>query len=149
MRFIDETSLSLQHEPCSAILFLSREDDDDVRDIGKHDFRSVLLQPMLSNASLLRGTDCWYLQFYHLFILDLSFLLTIAFIFVFNCSFSPLFKFDNFCFRMVQIKLSTTKRVKDLYTAHLFKRQRTPMSPSQASLGLSCLFNGMLAVNKT
>ena len=30
-------------------LFLSREDDDDVRDIGKHDFRSVLLHPMRSN----------------------------------------------------------------------------------------------------
>ena len=26
------------------------EDDDDVRDIGKHDFRSDLLRPMLSNA---------------------------------------------------------------------------------------------------
>ena len=38
-------------------LFLSREDDDDddddddVRDIGKQDFRSVLLQPMLYNVS--------------------------------------------------------------------------------------------------
>ena len=32
-------------------LFLSREDDDDVRDIGKHDFRSVLIHPMLSNAN--------------------------------------------------------------------------------------------------
>ena len=32
-------------------LFLSREDDDDVRDIGKHDFRSVLLHLMLSNAN--------------------------------------------------------------------------------------------------
>ena len=32
-------------------LFLSREDDDDVRDIGKHDFRSVVLHPMLSNAN--------------------------------------------------------------------------------------------------
>ena len=32
-------------------LFLSRENDDDVRDIGKHDFRSVLLHPMLSNAN--------------------------------------------------------------------------------------------------
>ena len=29
-------------------LFLSRKDDDD---IGKHDFRSVLLHPMLSNAN--------------------------------------------------------------------------------------------------
>ena len=32
-------------------LFLSREDEDDVRDIGKHDFRLVLLYPMLSNAN--------------------------------------------------------------------------------------------------
>ena len=32
------------------ILFLSREDDYDVRDIGKHNFRSVLLDPLLSNA---------------------------------------------------------------------------------------------------
>ena len=32
-------------------LFLSRDDDDDVRDIGKQDFRSVLLQPMLCNVS--------------------------------------------------------------------------------------------------
>ena len=31
-------------------LLLSREDDDDVRDIGKHDLRLVLLHPMLSNA---------------------------------------------------------------------------------------------------
>ena len=31
-------------------LFRSREDDDDVRDIGKHDFRSVELHPLLSNA---------------------------------------------------------------------------------------------------
>ena len=27
-------------------------DDDDVRDIGKHDFRSVLLHLVLSNAKL-------------------------------------------------------------------------------------------------
>ena len=40
--------------PYPAILFLSREDDDDGRDIGKHHFRSVLLHPALSNASLLR-----------------------------------------------------------------------------------------------
>ena len=32
-------------------LFLSRENDDDVRDIGKHDFRSVPLHPLLSNAN--------------------------------------------------------------------------------------------------
>ena len=31
-------------------LFLSREDDDDVRDIGKHDFCSVLPHSMVSNA---------------------------------------------------------------------------------------------------
>ena len=34
-------------------VFLSREDDDDVRDFGKHDFRSVLLRAMLSNANSL------------------------------------------------------------------------------------------------
>ena len=42
-------------------LFLSRKYDDGVRDIGKHDFRSVLLHPMLSNANhdnKLRGTMC-------------------------------------------------------------------------------------------
>ena len=33
-------------------LVLSREDDDDVTDLGKHDFHSVLLQPMLSSANL-------------------------------------------------------------------------------------------------
>ena len=32
-------------------LFLSQEDDDDVTDIGKHDFRWVLLHHMLSNAN--------------------------------------------------------------------------------------------------
>ena len=31
-------------------LFRSREDDDDVRGIGKHDFRSVELHPLLSHA---------------------------------------------------------------------------------------------------
>ena len=35
-------------------LCLSREDDDDVRDIGKHDFPLVLLHPMLSNANHIR-----------------------------------------------------------------------------------------------
>ena len=35
--------------------FLSREDDDDVRDIGKHDFHSVLPHPMLSDANLIWG----------------------------------------------------------------------------------------------
>lgn len=33
-------------------LFLSRKEDDDIREIGKHDFRSVLLQPKLSNFNL-------------------------------------------------------------------------------------------------
>ena len=42
---------SVNHIP--PYLFLSREDDDDVRDIGKHDFCSVLLHPMLSNANLI------------------------------------------------------------------------------------------------
>ena len=32
-------------------LFLLREDDDDVIDIGKHDIRSVLPQPMLPTAN--------------------------------------------------------------------------------------------------
>ena len=45
---------SMNHIP--PYLFRSREDDDDVRDMGKHDFRSVLLLPMLSNANLLRMT---------------------------------------------------------------------------------------------
>ena len=52
---------SMNHVP--PYLFLSREDDDDLRDIKKHYFRSVLLHLMLSNASLLGGTDCWCLQF--------------------------------------------------------------------------------------
>ena len=39
-------SMSMSH--ILPYVFLSREDDDDVRDIGKHDFRSVLLDPMLS-----------------------------------------------------------------------------------------------------
>ena len=34
-------------------LFLSREDDDDVRDIGKHDFPSVLPYPTSFNDNLL------------------------------------------------------------------------------------------------
>ena len=40
---------SVNHIP--PYLFLSRADDDDVRDIGKHDFRSVQLHPMLFNAN--------------------------------------------------------------------------------------------------
>ena len=31
--------------------FRSREDDDDVRDMGKHDFRSVEPHPLLSNVN--------------------------------------------------------------------------------------------------
>ena len=57
MRFIDEYFSFLQHEPYSAIFISqSREDDDDVRHIGKHDFRSVLLHAMLSNANRLTST---------------------------------------------------------------------------------------------
>ena len=37
--------------PYSAIFILSREHDHDARNIGKHDFRLVLLHPMLSNAN--------------------------------------------------------------------------------------------------
>ena len=87
-------------------IFLSRENDDDVRDIGKHDFRSVLLHPMLSNAKPLNGLRLWFLQFYHLFILEFNFLLQYNRLhFRFYCSFSPLFKFDNLYIHMVQIKL--------------------------------------------
>ena len=38
--------------PYPTTFCLSRTGDDDVRVIGKHDFRSVLLHPMLSNANL-------------------------------------------------------------------------------------------------
>ena len=40
-----------QPSPYSATLILSPEDDDDFRDIGKHNFRSVLPYLMLSNAT--------------------------------------------------------------------------------------------------
>ena len=40
--------------PC---LFMSREDDDDVRGIGAHDFRSILLYPILSNLTFLRWSS--------------------------------------------------------------------------------------------
>ena len=53
VRFIDEYFSFV-----SPYLFLSRADDDDVRDIGKHDFRSILLHSMLSYDNSLRGTDC-------------------------------------------------------------------------------------------
>ena len=56
---------SMNHVP--PYLFLSRENDDGDRDIGKHDFRSVLLHSMLLNTSLLRGTDCWCFLLYHFF----------------------------------------------------------------------------------
>ena len=44
-------SLTSRRHGLPPYLFLSRADDDDVRDIGKHDFHSVLLHPMLSNAN--------------------------------------------------------------------------------------------------
>ena len=43
--------IDLLHIP--PYLFLSWEDDHDVRDVGKHDFRSVLLHPMLSSSNLM------------------------------------------------------------------------------------------------
>ena len=42
--------------PCAAIFIsVTRVDDDDLRDIGIHDFRSVLSHAMLSNANPLKG----------------------------------------------------------------------------------------------
>ena len=52
---IEERSSLEEVDRPSPYLLLSREDDDDVRDIGKHDFRSDLLHPMLSNANLLEN----------------------------------------------------------------------------------------------
>ena len=46
LRFIDEFFsfvCSMNHIP--PYLFLSRHDDDNVGDIGEHDFRSILLHP--------------------------------------------------------------------------------------------------------
>ena len=43
--------LCLKHEPYSTTLISLTEDDDDVRDIGKHDLRSVLIHPILPNAN--------------------------------------------------------------------------------------------------
>ena len=40
-------------------LFLSREDDDDVRDIRKHDFRSVLLHPCYLMLIYLQSVVEW------------------------------------------------------------------------------------------
>ena len=37
--------------PYPAEVISATEDDDNVRDIGKHDFPSVLLHPMLSNGN--------------------------------------------------------------------------------------------------
>ena len=41
--------MEIKHNP--SYLFLSQEDEDDVRDIGKHDFRWALLHPVLCNAN--------------------------------------------------------------------------------------------------
>ena len=51
------TSLVFSMNHILLYLFLSREDDDDVRDTGKYDFRSVLLHPTLSNANLSPTSD--------------------------------------------------------------------------------------------
>ena len=47
-------SYSKNHVP--PYLFVSREDDDDVRDIEKHDFRSILFHLLLSNANLKKNS---------------------------------------------------------------------------------------------
>ena len=52
LRFIDEYSsfvCSMNHIP--SYLFLSRQDDDNVGDIGEHDFRSAVLDPILGSLS--------------------------------------------------------------------------------------------------
>ena len=49
-------SFTLWKELSVAILFLSRKDDNDVRDKDKIDFCSVLTHPMLSNANRTRAT---------------------------------------------------------------------------------------------
>ena len=41
-------------------LYLLRDDDNDVRDIGKHDFRSVLLHPMLADANRAPAANLCY-----------------------------------------------------------------------------------------
>ena len=41
-------NMEINYNP--SYLFLSRDHEDHVRDIGKHDFRSALLHPALSNA---------------------------------------------------------------------------------------------------
>ena len=51
---------SLNHIP--RYLFLSREDDDDVTDIGKHDFRSVLRHRIVSNANPSKGEYYFYFR---------------------------------------------------------------------------------------
>ena len=45
------TSLVCSMNDIPPYLFLSREGDNDVRDIGKHDFRSVLLHTIVSNVN--------------------------------------------------------------------------------------------------
>ena len=67
MRFIDDNlSLFAASARFPPYLFLSREDDDEVRGIGKPDVRSVLLHPMLSNANpiLVAQTNPQKIQFY-------------------------------------------------------------------------------------
>lgn len=52
LRFIDEYFsfvCSMNHIP--SYLFLSRQDDDNVGDIGEHDFRSAVLDPIFSIAN--------------------------------------------------------------------------------------------------
>ena len=51
---------------CLWHLFMSREDEDDVRDIGKHDFRSVLLHPVLS-----ANAHRWRTEPFHKFPIEL------------------------------------------------------------------------------
>ena len=60
-------------------------------------FRPVLLHPMLSNASLLKGTDSCDLRFNHLFKIRPWFSSYNRLRFRFHCSFSPLFKLDSVC----------------------------------------------------
>ena len=66
-------------------LFLSREDDDDVRDIGKRYFRSVLLHHMLSNAN----------QFHLLCFLSTPYSFSISSSHSRNRNFSTLFRVTN------------------------------------------------------
>ena len=45
------TSPCWQHEPYSTMFISVTRDDDDVRDMGKHDFRSVLRHPRTHNSN--------------------------------------------------------------------------------------------------